>query len=522
MKHVLVRLLLGGLAAATLVAGASLSGAAPRPAGLVAPGSHGPVDLGDTVRYTVRGPACTRDPVRAVVSVPGRRDVVGPVSRPARDPLEPGACVGHVRVPVEAAVRRGGWDAGDRLEVSLRAGRLRLPLRYQRLEVEHAAVAAGTPTVVTPAVRDTRGGARDRAVELDTGDALALGRVDLSQIHSVSLRVCMVLPKPHLAPTFVELRATAVDGPTVVGPVDVNDDALNSYKSSLGWPDCWQLQTWPVTGAVPGRAPELFLVVTTAAGGPVQVSYVDVNGSGAKVVEPALTDPRGTRTLFDGTGFAGWEQSGCALDEGGVRPVHTRDPANYAAIATAGFVSEPGCTMTYTASTFGDVLLRLDYRLQHYGDNGGVYLGDTEIQMREAGEWLTGGVLGSTLPASLTQFATQPEATGYPAQRVKNNTYPDWSRMEVVRRGTRVVVRVNGRTVSDCACLSGTEPFTLRLQTQPGFSYRYGVNGRFDSTFYPSVDDPSTWGNLYFRDVRVYRCTSPRDRACSGGPGVRG
>ena len=490
---------------------------------IVSPGSWGPVDFGDQVEYRLQGDHCTDDRVRVVASG-GKRDAVrGDASQPVRDLLHPGTCVGVATVPAERAVRRSGWDSGDVIDLALVSEHDRVPLRYARIELEYARVAAGAPKVVTPAVRDPRGGKRDRAVEMNTGDVVGLGRVDLSRIHSISLRVCTTLPKPHVTPTLVELRADGPEGPSIVGPVDVNDDMVNAYKSNYGWPNCWQLQPWPVTGKVPGRAPELFLAVTAAGGGPVQFSYLDVNGTGAKVAYPTVRDPRGTKQIFDGRSFKGWEHSNCVLDEGAARPTHTRDPSNYAAITSAGFVSEAGCSMTYTRRKLHNVSIRLDYRMQDFGDNGGVFIGSHEIQLREAGEWLTGGFLGSTIPTALTEFATSDNGGGYPAQRIKSNTYPDWSRLEVVQIGARFIVRINGRTVTDCRnCATDPGKFALRLASQPGFSYQYGVGGRFDSTFYPDLEDPADWGNLSFRNVRVYDCTSAHDPVCVGGPGVRG
>ena len=490
---------------------------------IVSPGSWGPVDFGDQVEYRLQGDHCTNDGVRVEVTGADRAPVRGRVSAPVPDLLHVGTCVGIVAVPAERAVRRSGWDSGDPIDITLVSRHDRVPLRYGRIELEYGRTAAGAPQVVTPAVRDTRGGKRDRAVQMSTGDVLALGRVDLSHIHSISLRVCTVLPKPHVSPTLVELRATAPDGPSVVGPVDVNDDMVNAYKSNYGWPDCWQLQPWPVTGKVPGRAPELFLAVTAGGGGPVQISYLDVNGTGAKTPDPPATDPRGTKTIFNGRSFKGWDHSNCALDEGAARPEHNRDPQNYAAIATAGFVGESGCTMTYKGRQLHNVSIRLEYRMQDFGDNGAVMIGSHEIQLREAGEWLTGGIQGSSLPTALTEFATSDDGGGYPAQRVKSNTYPDWSRMEVVQIGTRYIVRINGRTVTDCSkCLPDPGKFVLQLATQPSFSYQYGINGRFDSTLYPDVEDPADWGNLSFRNVRVYDCRSAHDPVCTAGPGVRG
>src|SRR4051794_35079273 len=289
--------------------------ASPDRSRLVFPGSWGPVDFGDQVAYALQGQYCSLHGVHVEVAGGNRPTASGPVSYPVVDLLHPGTCVGYVEVPTERAVRRTGWDSGDPIGISVVSHDDQVPLRYQRIELEQGKVAAGAPKVVKPAVRDPRGGKRDRAMEMNSGDVVSIGRVDLSHIYSISLRVCTVLPKPHVSPTFVELRATAADGPSIVGPVDVNDDMVNAYKSNYGWPNCWQLQPWPVTGKVPGRAPELFLAVTTAAGGPVQISYLDVNGTGAKIPEPAAADPRGTKTIFNGKSFKGWDHSNCALDE---------------------------------------------------------------------------------------------------------------------------------------------------------------------------------------------------------------
>jgi hypothetical protein len=511
------------VAAAVAVAVTPVAFASADHSRLVSPGSWGPVDFGDQVAYTLQGEQCTADRVHVEVSGAKRPTADGPASYPVADLLHPGTCVGYVDVPSERAVRRTGWDAGDPIDIAVVSHDDRVPLRYQRIELEHGKAAAGAPKVVKPAVRDPRGGKRDQAMEMSSGDVVSIGRVDLSHIYSVSLRVCTTLPKPHVAPTFVELRADSADGPSIVGPVDVNDDMVNAYKSNYGWPNCWQLQPWPITGKVPGRAPELFLAVTTAGGGPVDISYLDVNGTGAKVADPPSRDPRGMKQIFNGKSFKGWDHSNCKLDEGAVRPEHNRNPQNYAAIVSAGFVGESGCTMTYTKSKFHNVVIRLDYRMQDFGDNGAVNIGPQEVQLREAGEWLTGGLQGSTVPTALTEFATSDNGGGYPAQRVKSNSYPDWSRMEIVQIGSHYVVRVNGRTVTDCkTCAADPGKFALKLASQPGFSYQYGINGRFDSTFYPDIEDPADWGNLSFRNIRVYECKSVHDPVCVGGPGIEG
>src|SRR3954470_18564652 len=140
---------------------------------LLSPGAFGTIDFGDRVLYQLDGSRCTRDAVH--VEVTTTRSVVGPNSMPAVDPLAPDTCVGRAPVPPEATVRATGWDAGDPITIAIVSAHSRIPLLYERLEAEYATKEAGSPTVVAPAVRDQRGGKRDRAVEMNTGDVIGLG-----------------------------------------------------------------------------------------------------------------------------------------------------------------------------------------------------------------------------------------------------------------------------------------------------------------------------------------------------------
>jgi hypothetical protein len=361
-------------------------------------------------------------------------------------------------------------------------------------------------------------------MSMSTGDVVSIGQVDLTKIYSISLRVCLTEPKPHITPTRLELRAGARNAPSIIGVVDVADDLNNAHKSNFGWPNCWQTQPWPIINKVPGRAPELFVAVDLTAM-PVEISWIDFNGTGAKVPDAPATDPVGTQRIFDGKSFTGWTASSCAIDDdGSVRQTHTKSPANYAPLVTEGFVGEQGCSMTYTARKLHNVVIRFAYRLQSFEDNGAVYVGGREIQMREAGEFLTGGIQGNTVPDALTGWAIDNPPSGYPAQRIKSNSYPDWNQIEVVQIGSRHIVRINGRTVTDCSdCLPDPAPYNFEVQAQPNFSYTYGVGYRMDTgPTNPVTDDPSNWGNLSFKNFRVYDCKSATDPVCVGGPSVNG
>jgi hypothetical protein len=521
------------LLAASVVMGLGLLAPVARAGGLrfLAPLSNGTVDFGDRVLYRLEGAGCNVAKVEIRVASPDHADAVGRPSHAARDPLAQGSCLGIAEVPSEAAVRATGWDDGDRITIEVSAGDAKTPLRYQRVEVDHGTPAPGygNPTLVRPhklaeAGRlDPRTSDRDAVMSMSTGDVMSLGSVDLTHIHSISLRVCVTQPKPHVTPSFVELRAGGPDAPSIIGRVDVADDVNNSNKSNFGWPNCWQLQPWPIINKVPGRAPELYLAMVATAM-PVEVNFIDFNGTGAKVPDTPPTDPQGTQQIFDGD-FDGWTHTDrCTVDDdGSVRGVHSTEPQNYAPLATFGFVGEEGCEMTYATRQFENAVFRFEYRLQDFGDNGAVYVAGHEIQMRQAGEWMTGGLQGNSLPDALTNFAIQSPVSGYPAQRIKSNSYPDWSQMEIVFINGRYIVRINGRTVTDCSiatqCPSEPGPYNFRFQSQPGFSYHYGVGWRMDTgPTNPVTDDPSNWGNISFRNFRSLDCTDSAEPLCNPGP----
>jgi len=318
----------------------------------------------------------------------------------------------------------------------------------------------------------------------------------------------------------------------VIGVVDVADDYLNANKSNDGWDNCWQTQPWPLVNKPEGRDPELYLAVDVSAM-PVDISWIDFNGTGAKVPDSPAADPAGTNVLFDGQhGFDGWTTNGrCAIeDDGSVRPIHDNSPTNDTALVTSGFTGEKGCDMKSTMPLHNTVV-RLEYKMQNFEDNGAIYVDGHEIQLREAGEFLTGGVQGQTLPNALTSWATDDPTlnpiTGYPAQRIKTNAYPDWSQMEIVQNvindKNHIVVRINGRTVTDCIdngdakCIADTgSPWNLELATQPTFSYQYGYEWRFDTgVLNGTTDDSGNWGNIYFRNVRTFPCATAPVGVCS-------
>jgi hypothetical protein len=504
--------LIGPVAALALVAAgqAVLAGAGAHPV-LVGPGSYGVVDLGDRVPYRLAGAGCLTDTVRIVVTA-GRAGgrVHSAPSAPTADPLRPDSCAGAVTVPTETQVRTTGWRQGDPIAITVESDHSRVPLRYLRVEADQAEPAAGGPSVVPAA--DPRSPKTDHAMLMSAGDAIDLGRVDLTKINAVSVRACLTGGVPVKAtPIMFTLHQDSPDGPAIVGPRDIASDMfVGPWNDSNGWVGCYFLAPSEITGTVAERAPHLFASID-AASSPVLVNFIDFNGTGAKLPERPPRDPRGTQLLFDGSSFKGWDQSGCALRDGAVR--------------TAGYPG--GCSMTYARRQLHDVLIRLSFRLENFNDNGGIYVGGTEIQMRQAGEWLIGGYYGPTRgqsvvpsPAAGCNFNFQVmftyTACGYPANVDNVNVFPDWNQMEILQLGAHYVVRVNGRTVTDTYAADGDPgKFALQLVTQPEFAFRYGVGGTFQEPWPPRVEQPDSWGNEWFDNVRVYRCHSRTDRVCT-------
>jgi hypothetical protein len=154
--------------------------------------------------------------------------------------------------------------------------------------------------------------------------------------------------------------------------------------------------------------------------------------------------------------------------------------------------------MTY-GQELQDVVLRFDVRRRNFFDNGAMMLGGNEIQLRSVGEYGPGGYFGE-----------------YAARAQRLNTWPDWSHVEIIQLGARHVVTINGRTVTDHARSAGApEPYQFTLETQPQWSFRVGAAGGFGHEGSPDIEQPSEWGDFWFRDVRLLDCDGPSDPTCT-------
>lgn len=468
--------------------------------------THGPVDLGDRVAYEVTGAGCERVAVAGRFLVGARGTIVeGPSTTPR--PLADGGCGGIAQLPGFADVTAAGWEAGDRLDVQLVSRQGVVPLRYARMEADFGDPAAGSPDVVPADDQDT--GDRDRAVALDPGDAVSLGRVDLRRADGLAVRACvagsdssalppsaglLLTPERVEPPTYVSIRQDGPDGAPLMATTDIaaSQPQEISRLSSLGFGGCYRLVVLPITRRLQERAPELFLKAEVGTPGVLKVNSVDVTGTGAKVpvVAPPAVD--GMRTLFDGSSFDGWDASGCVLRDGAATNLR------------AGNESEiTPCTIT-SRETYRDVVLRFRLRRENITDNAGIYLGvggdrgGQEIQLRSVGEYGPGGYFGQ-----------------YAARWQKLSAFPDYDEIEVVQLGARHVISVNGRTVTDVLREGGApEPYLLRLTTQPEFSYRFGAEAGFGNEGSPDVGTPGELGAFWFKDVRVRRCDGPEDPVC--------
>ncbi len=480
------------LLAAALAAGAAVPADA-APLSLKAT-AHGVVDFGDQVPFSVSGTRCGKVGVRIVLRFAAQA-VPGPKARSTR-------CSGVVRVPAYGDVVAAGWKPGVPLTAAMSSRAGTVALRFLRFEVDAGKVVAGSPAVLDGADQDT--GKGDKALVMNTGDAVALGRVNVRQLRSVGLRVCIpnAFPFPQNGlidtrgePTsaFVSVRQGSADGAALVGPVDVASDVLTGPRlQSEGFNGCYRLVELPFQKLPISDAPELFLKVDNVLPDQLQVNSIDFDGTGAKVPAPPLKDPAGTEPLFVGGQLQGMTQQGCLIADGAATRLPTTDPTDIT-----------DCRLT-AKQPFQNVVLRMEVRPQRFFDNGEISMVQ-EVQLRQAGEFGPGGYFGE-----------------YAARAHKINNFPDWTQVEIVQLGARYVVSVNGRTVTDHVASTGApQPYPFSIGTQAIFSYGAAVDSGFGNELFPATTTPSDWGRYWFRDIRVYRCKGLSDPVCTKAADAR-
>jgi hypothetical protein len=445
------------------------------------------VDFNDGVLYSVGGSGCG-GAVHVEVSV-GGRTVAGPLSTPARGW---DGCRGMARVPTFDAVSATGWKQGDPIDILLVGLGSRIPLRYARIEVDWGREDAETGT--DP---DTR--PEDKVLPMASGASVDLGQANLAGVDAVAIRACIPRVEPtsafsddgsagalfgtDLDPVVVSIHQESPDGPELLHPVDISSTpASENRMSTAGYGGtCWRLATVPLTGQALDGAPRLFLHADVAAPGMLVVNSVDVVGAGS-VPNWVTPDPAGMRTIFDGTSFDGWDQTGCELRDGAAVPARGGDRASFYS-----------CSMNYDQASSNQVI-RLELRSRDFFDNGGIFI-PNEIQLRRVGEFGPGGYFGAY------------------AARFNKLRSDAWSQMEIVQLGGRYVVRVNGRTVTDHDAGTAPAPYRLRIGTQPTYSQHYGSSSGHGYEV-PDVNSPDEWGGFKFRNIRVYTCAGLDDPLC--------
>ncbi|MFN2540319.1 MAG: family 16 glycoside hydrolase [Mycobacteriales bacterium] len=447
------------------------------PVAFSSPAAFGAVELGREVAFSLRGAGCAASRTHAQVRF-GDQVVIGRTVR---------GCSGTVVLPSTAAVLAKGWREGTRLEIELVSGARRVPLRHKHLEPDLGVPVSGTPTVV-PADTDTQGDAN--ALAMTTGDVVDLGPVNLTGVYAIAVR--------SAGGGGYELRLGSADGLVVAHgssgflASNISPPIPDWSIRRPGWTrNPWLLSTAPVAKAHPG-ARHLFLAATSGAS---LFNFIDLTGSG--VMAPYRRPPSlaGAHDLFNGKDLRGWKHVGDAgfvvkhgYMEAQECPPNT-DPTKF--VACIGF-------LYWTRKTYHDFHLRVDFSLTKFGDNGGVLIrhdaqGDyqhaEEIQLTDVNTEFVGGI------DHVQEARRQPQSS--PGQ---------WSTMDIIAQGPRILVAVNGIITS---LYDGTAGCGITAQPCYG-----GANGGYDQGGIGYVSMENEVGKVRFRDIEMYECRGAHDPQC--------
>jgi hypothetical protein len=181
-------------------------------------------------------------------------------------------------------------------------------------------------------------------------------------------------------------------------------------------------------------------------------------------------------SLFNGEDLSGWEG----------------DTAGYVA-ENDEMVCKPGGNV-YTAKDYGDFVLRFEFKLTPGGNNGlGIRMapgkGDAAYQAMEL------QILDDTAEKYKNLEPYQYHGSIYgivPAKRGHLRPVGEWNEQEVIARGHRIKVVLNGETIVDADIKAASEGGTMDEKEHPGLlrpSGRIGFLGHGDV--------------IYFRNIRV-------------------
>jgi hypothetical protein len=380
-------------------------------------------------------------------------------------------CFPVVTVPTDKQVAARGFRTGLPVTVTLLSGAATQPLTFWRLQP----VKPDLATVSDPFER--RSGAT-----LSAGDTLDLGRVGLHGIQSVNVR--------NLTSTTGEwqLRAGSATGSTIAHG-ELGTAGSNASAGADGWyhsvaplelrpSQLGELNTLGDLTPATGDAPHLFLAIVAVAGSTI-VNFVDLDGPGAGLPHRFAIE-HGFTTLFDGSSFDGWRHTGpghFVLKDGAMRA--EQEPTD------RGWAWE-----WYSLAQYSDFVLRLQFKVEDYEDNGGVLLrhsdplGDVnratnsgdEMQIQEGFENLTGGA-----------------AHVNDAFRLATGMVGQWNDVELVSVGSLYVFRINGVEVNRFRTTKQLRGFLAVENEQLA-----GTKG----------------GHVWYDDIRVHRCL-PGEPVCA-------
>jgi hypothetical protein len=451
-------------------AGAALSFSSPAP--------FGTVELGREVAFSLRGAGCAASRAHATVRF-GEQVVTGPSVR---------GCAGRVVLPSLAGVLAKGWREGTRLEIELVSGASHLPLRHKHLEPDLGVPVHGTPSVV-PADTDPEGDAK--AMAMTAGDVVDLGPVDLTGVYAIAVR--------SAGGGGYELRDGSPDGPAVAHgssgflASNISPPIPDWSIRRPGWTRSpWLLSTAQVVEPRPG-ARHLFLAATSGAS---LFNFVDLTGSGAMAPYQRPPSVPGAVDLFNGKDLLGWKHVGDAgfVVKDGYMQAEECPP-------NAGTTQRVLCIgfLYWTLKTYQDFHLRVDFSLTKFGDNAGVLIrhdaqGDyqhaEEIQLTDLNTEFVGGI------DHVQEARRQPQSS--PGQ---------WSTMDIIAQGPRIVVAVNGIVTS---LYDGTAGCGILAQPCYG-----GANAGFGQGGIGYVSMENEVGKVRFRDIEMYECRGSHDPQCA-------
>jgi hypothetical protein len=442
------------------------------------PAAFGAVELGREVAFSLRGAGCAASRTHVTVRF-GEHVVTGPTVR---------GCAGTASMPSSAAVLAQGWREGTGLDIELVSGTTRLPLRHKHLEPDLGLPARGTPSVV-PANTDPQGD--ENALAMTAGDVVDLGRVDLTGVYAIAVR--------SAGAGGYELRQGSPDGPVVAS----NSSGFLASNISPPIPDWsirrpgwtrnpWLLSTSPVVQRLKGSR-HLFLAATSGAS---LFNFIDLTGSGVMTPYRRPHSLAGAYSLFNGKDLRGWKHVGDSrfiVKHGYLQAVDcppNTDPTKL--VSCIGFLYS-------TRKTYQDFHLRVDFSLTKFGDNAGVLIrhdaqGDythaEEIQLTDVNTEFVGGI------DHVQEARRQPQSS--PGQ---------WSTLDIIAQGPRIVVAVNGVITS---LYDGTAGCGILAEPCYG-----GANDGYGQGGIGYVSMENEVGAVRFRDIEMYECRGSHDPQCA-------